>query len=161
MENKIEAFLKWAEDHGWKVQRYTTDAAIPAVITSRYGKLPEECLCFLRKTALLVTPDETGWFNCKSDFEGSSDSAFKWNELEVMSLQAAGSDESWKQRIRQFWDKHLPIFMSVKGGYSFYALDTSNGTVEYGYEPEFEEVESVASSFLEFLELIMTGRVKI
>ncbi len=161
MDGEVEAFLKWAEDHRWTVLRHTTDAELPAVVLSRYGRVPQPYLWFLRATALLATPDETGWFNCKSDFEGASDSAFKWNELEIISLQAARDDEGWKQRVTQFWDTHLPVFISVKSGYAFYAIDTGNGAVVYGYEPEFEEVEAVASSFLEFLAFIMTGQVKI
>src|SRR5262249_54847229 len=50
--------------------------------------------------------------------------------------------------------------MSVKGGYSFYAVDTSDGAVAYACAPEFEEVESAAPSFLEFLELITAGRAR-
>src|SRR5215471_8421133 len=86
---------------------------------------------------------------------------FKGNELEIMSLQAAGGDEGWKQRIRQFWHGYLHALMSVEGGHSFYAVDTSNGAAACACAPEFEEIESAAPSLLEFLELVTTGRVKI
>src|SRR5215469_7189507 len=124
MESKIEKFLDWAEDHRWKVRRYAGDTEIPAAILSRYENIPEEYLRFLRKTALLATPDETGWFNCRPDFEGASDSAFRWNEFEIISLQAAGHDEARRQDIRKFWDTNLPAFLSVKSGYAFHAINT-------------------------------------
>ena len=62
----------------------------------------------------------------------------------------------------RWWGEKLPIVMSVDGGYSFYAIDLSNnkGTIVKGYEPEFEEVEEVASSIEEFFELIMLNKIE-
>jgi len=76
-----------------------------------------------------------------------------------MSLRAAGGDERCKQRILQFW--HGYLLMSVEGGHSSYAVDTSNGAAACACAPEFEEIESAAPSLFEFLELVTTGRVKI
>src|SRR5262249_44846770 len=158
MDDTIEGFLAWAEARRWSVRRHRSDAVLPAVILSRYPQAPESYCRFLRTAALLVTPDEAGWFNCKADFDGASDAAFKWNELETMSLQGAADDESWTGRVMRFWDTHLPIVLSVKSGYAFYAIDVDNGAVVRGDEPEFEEVRVVAASFPEFLTFIMAGR---
>jgi len=51
--------------------------------------------------------------------------------------------------------------MTVKGNYSFYAIDVRNvpGAIFYGYEPEFEEIEKVSDSFLDFLRRIMKGTI--
>jgi len=102
---------------------------------------------------------KTGWFYCKSDFEVSLDSAFQLERARNHVLSGSGR---WRrqQRIRQFWHRYLLALMSVKGGYSFYAVDTSDGAVAYACAPEFEEVESAAPSFLEFLELITAGRAR-
>ena len=72
-----------------------------------------------------MMPDETGWFLCIDDFNGTSDSAYTWNEFEQISLQAAedSHDEEWKRSIIQFWDDHLPIFLSVRSGYAYYAIN--------------------------------------
>lgn len=97
----------------------------------------------------VVSADETSWFLCCDDYNGTSESAFKWNEFENLSLEAAGDDSEWKEEIRQWWDKRLPIIISVREGYSFYAIDLEggNGRIVRGEEPEFEEAEVVADSF--------------
>ena len=57
--------------------------------------------------------------------------------------------------IKSFWDKHLPILMSVKNGYSYVAIgigEFNNGKIFYGTEPEYEDVAIIANSFYEFKE---------
>jgi len=57
--------------------------------------------------------------------------------------------------IKSFWDKHLPILMSVKNGYSYVAIgigEFNNGRIFYGTEPEYEDVAIIANSFYEFKE---------
>ena len=89
-----------------------------------------------------------------------SDLAFKWNEFEELSLEVA-DDEEWKKDIKQWWDKKVPIIMSVKDGYTFFAIDLENnsGEIVRGEEPEFEEVEVVANSFFEFLDMVIKGEL--
>ena len=84
------------------------------------------------------------------------------NEFELLSLEAAMDDESWKSEITRWWDSYLPIVLSVENGYSFYAIDLTNdkGAIVHGYEPEFEEVEKVANTLEEFLELIMSNSIE-
>jgi hypothetical protein len=43
-----------------------------------------------------------------------------------MSLDSAEGDTEWKQEITKFWDRYLPIVLSVRDGYSYYATDTHN-----------------------------------
>lgn len=80
-----------------------------------------------------------------------------------MSLEVAEDDQEWKEEITAWWDKHLPIIMSVDDGYSFYAIDLTDAKecIVKGYEPEFEEVEKVADSIEEFLDLIMSNEIEI
>ncbi|MED4531270.1 hypothetical protein [Metabacillus fastidiosus] len=91
------------------------------------------------------------------------DIALKWNEFELISLEAAGGDNKWKSDITLWWDKYLPIVMSVDGSYSFYAIDLTNdiGAIVHGYEPEFEEVEKVAANLDGLFELIMSNKIKL
>ena len=53
--------------------------------------------------------------------------------------------------------------MSVDGGYSFYAINLKDGksSIVKGYEPDFEEVEEIAESFEEFIDLVIVGKVKL
>jgi hypothetical protein len=80
----------------------------------------------------------------------------------MLSLEAAMDDEIWKSEITAWWDRYLPIVMSVEDGYSFYAIDVTEdqGAVVRGSEPEFEEVDKVANSFEQFLEFIMSNAIK-
>ena len=42
-----------------------------------------------------------------------------------MSLDAEG--DSWIAEIKSFWNDHLPICLSLKDGYSYYALCLKDG----------------------------------
>jgi len=98
----------------------------------------------------VVSADDTCWLLTVQDYAGRSDSAFAWNEWELCSLDAAAEDLEWINQIKSFWDRHLPIAISVSGGYSYYALK-EDGTVVSGIEPDFEETSFVASSYAEFI----------
>ena len=61
--------------------------------------------------------------------------------------------------IRTFWDRHLPVLMSVAGDYEFLAIDQDTGAVVHGIEPEFEAVTVVADNWAGFCEAVIAGRV--
>ena len=100
-------------------------------------------------------------FNSIEDFNGESDSGFRWNEFELMGLDALKDDEESCDMIRQFWDNHIPILMSVKDGYRYLSIDLSPenyGKIYYGVEPEFEEsAEMVCDSFNHLLEMLSSN----
>lgn len=76
-----------------------------------------------------------------------------------MSLDAAEGDSSWIAEIKSFWNDHLPICLSLKDGYSYYALCLKDGTIVTGEEPEFEETTQVAPSFRDFLQMLCNGEL--
>jgi len=160
MDKKMGEFIIWANENGWDItEKSGLQLNLDSSITARYKEIPHEYLDFLSAVEKCMTPDEKTWFNCEDEFNNSSDSAFKWNEVELLSLEAAVNDDSWKSEITAWWDNYLPIVMSVDGGYSFYAIDLTKdkGAIVRGYEPEFEEVDKVADSLEEFLGLIMSN----
>ncbi len=61
--------------------------------------------------------------------------------------------------IKSFWNEHLPICLSLKDGYSYYALCLKDGTIVTGEEPEFEETTEVAPSFRDFLQMLCNGEL--
>ena len=143
---------------GWKVTA-SPDAEfiLPDEISQRYPSVPREILAFLSCLQLCTNPDETAWFLTRSDFEGAGGSAFRWNEFECMSLDAADGDPQWQSDIRSFWDSHFPFMLSVKSGYAYFAVCLTPeklGTVVSGCEPEFEEASEVSTSFAEFQEVL-------
>jgi len=122
--------------------------------------IPSEYAQFLQGVVRCVNPTETAWFICIDDYHAQPENSFRWDELECLSLAAAGGDESWVRSVREFWDTHLPYFVTVEQGYySYNAVDLVDGSVVHGESPEFEEVTTVAESFFGFLDSIVSGRV--
>ncbi len=161
MINKIGKFMIWANDNGWDIAKKSgLQLNLDSSIIARYKEIPNEYLEFLSVVEKCVTPNETTWFICENEFNNSSDTEFKWNEYELLSLEAAMEDAVWKSEITTWWDNHLPIVMSVEGGYSFYAIDLTSGAIVRGYEPEFEEVDKVANNLEEFLGLMMSNSIE-
>lgn len=163
MSNKINEFITWANENGWAITlNQDRKLNLCGDFISRYKEIPNEYLGFLSAVKQCVTPNEKTWFLCEDEYNNRSDDAFKWNEFELLSLEAAAEDDTWRSEITAWWDNYLPIVMSVENGYSFYAIDLSNeiGAIVRGYEPEFEEVEKVANQLEEFLDLIMTNSIE-
>ena len=161
MLGKVEVFLEWAKKNGWEVlKRQDCTLNLPGDVLKRFPNIPTEFLEFLKLIEICITPDEKSWFICQNEYNGNSDLAFSWDELEKISL--VEGDNSYNKPIIKFWDTHIPIALSVRSGYSYFALDLGSdfGSVVYGYEPEFEEPEKVASSFFEFLEMIMINSIE-
>ena len=61
--------------------------------------------------------------------------------------------------IISFWNKHLPIFLSVDGEYSYYAINTETGEVVSGYEPEYEDTTIAAEDFSIFIDKIISDEI--
>jgi hypothetical protein len=145
---------------GWHVALNETQTFnLPEQIQNRYPRIPFELSEFLSILKFCTNPNQTAWFLCESDFYGSNDSAYRWNEFELMELELAAQDNDsiWKSQTQQFWDNHFPFLLSVKTGYAFFAVDLhaeNYGAIVHGLAPEFREVSEVAKSFQEFLNLL-------
>ncbi len=163
MKKKYMEFINWAKENNWNlIEKNEISLKLKDDVALRYKSISSEYIELLKRVKQLISPSEKTWFLCEDEYNGNSDIAFKWNEFELLSLEVVEDDDEWKSEIISWWDEKLPIVMSVDGGYSFYAIDLSNnkGTIVKGYEPEFEEVEEVASSIEEFFELIMLNKIE-
>lgn len=139
---------------GWTVTRAANDRPLPSNLRARYPGLSGQVAGVLMSLETCVNPQETAWLLCRRDLEGQSDSAFAWNEWERMSLAAAGRDEQLQSEIRSHWDNHFPLLLSVKAGYSYYALVVAGeraGSIVHGFEPLFEDCSPEFESFDAFL----------
>lgn len=108
----------------------------------------------------LSSNDEAVWFLSAGDYTDSQDDAFSWAEFEIISRDAAQT-EAQSAAVSRFWDRHLPILLSVRGGYSYVAIVTSGvglGEVVFGTEPLFEETTLLADDFAGFLDAIAGSR---
>lgn len=156
---ELSAVIEWAEKNGWRSEPLTERRDIADhPILSKY-RLPIGYIGFLNGFSRLESGDEQSWFLFPDDFRDDADpSGFAWNEFERISAEAA-LDDCQAAEVREWWSRHLPILMSVRGGYSFYAIETDGGRVVQGAEPEFEEAWEVAECFEDFLEKIVSGEI--
>lgn len=125
------------------------------IILNRYQNLPKDYLNFLDEIGICATKDNKAWFNAISNFNNNVKSEFRWNEFELMSLQDYKDEtDADAKDIIEFWDQHLPILLSCRNFYCYFAISLlleNYGQIVYGSEPEFEETEFVANDFLEFM----------
>ncbi|MCR5837619.1 MAG: SMI1/KNR4 family protein [Lachnospiraceae bacterium] len=159
----INDFIEWLEENGWKVilndEKYNVSSN---VILNKYQGLPNSFVNLLEKCHRVESNDETIWFLCGGDYFYGSEDAFKWNEFELMSLEAAQNDAEWKKEILEWWKDKLPIILSVRNGYTFYAIEIDNsGAIVKGTEPEFENAIVVANNFDDFLKKIMNKTIEL
>lgn len=157
-----DKFLAYMENQGWTVEvNEEQKFCLPEPVKNRYTGYQESWMRFISIVKSLVRKDERAWFLCAEDYDIQGDKAWQWNEWELRSLEAAEDDTVWKKEIRQFWDNHLPFFLSLDSGYAYYAFSMEDGSIVYGMEPEFEECETVAESFEDFMEKVMSGRIQL
>ncbi|MFD2555915.1 hypothetical protein [Sphingobacterium tabacisoli] len=127
---------------------------------NRYPRVPAEYLDFLESFSLLSNKSDTTWFNSIEDFNEEGKGAFRWDEFERQSMEAVEGDDYLQQQVRYFWDSHVPFILSVEDGYSHFSIGVSEknwGKIYFGEEPEYEEVEWVADSFLMFMQALAGG----
>jgi hypothetical protein len=146
--------LKRLEALGWALRLEPSPAPLPETISQRYSWVPYSIQQFISEVDLAVSPDEKAWLLGSPDFRGSSHAAYVWNEWEKQSLQAASGQTDWTAAITSFWDQHMPIAMSVKSGYAYFAMRKKDSSIVCGEEPEFEETTVIAASLSEFLRLL-------
>lgn len=142
----------------WTFINSIQSTKLPQEILLRYPHIPSEVVNFVSLFSELSSPDDTSWFLSIDDYCGKSDSEYKWNEFELMSLEAANDDLEWSKEVTAFWDKYFPIYISVENGYEFAAVslhEKSLGHIVRGYEPEFEDIETVAGSLSAFIDTII------
>lgn len=158
----LNKFLNFMKEQGWNVELNSENTVCtPKIIEERYANIPLTWLDLIGTVKSIKNHEDTTWFLCADDFKTQPSDAFRWNEWEIISLENAEDDAQWEKEIKEFWDNHLPIMLSVEGVYSYYAVFTKDGSIVYGEEPEFEECTKAADSFDEFIEKIVNGEITI
>jgi hypothetical protein len=154
MDHEPTQFLEDLRKAGWRIELLPRRRSLPEPILRRYPWMPEDYRALAESCALVCSPDEKAWLLTEPDFAGTSASDYAWNEWEHQSLEAAGPDEAWKAKIVEFWDDHLPILLSVKSGYAYFAIEKRSLGIVCGEEPEYEEVTPIAPSLAACLRLV-------
>jgi len=159
--NKINEFIKWAQKNGWKISfRNNSETNLPQNIIERYI-IPEEYKAFLTIVEKCINSEGNMWFFCNNDYLRNEENSFRYNEFEIISLDAADGDDELINGIKNYWNEHLPIIFNVNGEYEYYAINIEDQKIVYGFEPEFEESIIVANNFIEFMDKIIRGEIKL
>lgn len=152
-----ESLLATITRSGWYVARREHSLALlPDHVKQRYARLPAEVESFLGGLEACINKQETVWFLTHHDYGQDRDGRFRWNEHELMCLDAAEGDQEEMDRIRAFWDNHFPFLFAVHSDYDYLAVDLSPeayGQIVHGSMPEPDQTSPVAPSFSEFVEL--------
>ena len=155
----MENFKRWSVDNAWVADLSDKRRPLPSSILSRYQNIPDAYMKFIENINHCHNADATTWFIICEGFTETDPDKWRYNEFELISLEAAADDSEWQRDITAFWTVHLPIILSVRDGYSYYAISIVDGSIVRGFEPEFEETETVAASFEEFLEKIISRKI--
>ena len=154
-DETIDEYLALLRSKGWTITEASGAAELNDEVRRRYARVPEQYLKFLSRVASCVNKDETVWFLCVADYNGTSEAGFAWNEFEKIDLEGAGDDTEWRDETVAFWDNHLPFLLSVAGEYahrSFRVTGETFGSVVDGYE-DVTAVSDFATSFADFIRL--------
>lgn len=149
MENAV--FIQLLSQQGWDIQPNTDTSDRGNLTNERANNAPEEFIDFMKLFDVCSNKTDDTWFLSYNDYNNQTYSAFPWNEFEQQSLDAAEADQI--DDVKQFWERHLPILMSVKNGYQYIAIgigEAHANKIFYGCEPEYEEVVLIADSFAAF-----------
>lgn len=150
-------FDTWAQENNWKIVK--NNNTLPKEIIDRYKNIPEDWLDFIDGYGSIMNGKENIWFLTAESYYPKSDDEWRYNEFELISLDAATGDDDFISEVIDFWNNHLPIIMSVGNGYEYYAIELDSGNIVCGFEPEFEEAEIVADSFSTFLKMLMNNEL--
>lgn len=146
MPELIRSAAESLQEAGWTSEPPTsTENGVPSPLRAA----PETVIRWVSSFSLLSNSDETVWFLSRDDYSTGAEGAFAWNECELLSIQAATTDDE-AVAVSRFWRRHTPILLSVRNGYEYLAV-RDDGAVVHGSEPEFEEAVVVFSHFEDLL----------
>lgn len=158
MKTFLLNFIDAMQKRKWNITLEQSNE-LPYVILDRYSFIPKDYMDFLYNIKSCSNESNTAFILCNDDFTHQDENRFFYNEFEKISYNAAIGDEEMQKKIKEFWDRHLPICISLKSGYSYYAINLDDLSVVKGEEVEFEETELIAPSFYEFLKILSKGEL--
>lgn len=154
----FENFMQFIKEKGWIIEEADGKGhMLPEVYRGKTGYFEE----IADKYSVIMNAEENVWFTVGETLEDEKsfedEGPFRWNTFMNMCINT--SDDGGKTE-REWWDKRFPFLLSVKyGEYEFFAVNTDDGSVEYGFEPLFEETEKVADSLDDFFNKAVSGEI--
>lgn len=155
-DQSLQEYLELLKSNGWRVELWdgATAPSLDPSLTQRYPRIPADYLKFLQRVKVCENADETVWFLCVDDYNGTNESEWSWNSMEEMDLDGE-DDETIRAEVVEFWNRHMPFMLSVGGEYAYLAFRVGEepfGSVVEGWEVLTEATER-AKSFEEFIRL--------
>ena len=155
-------FKQWIsrlEENGWRISAGDAGASLPESVTDRYP-VPAAWERFIAPVTQCVSGDGSVRFLTFADYQPQAQ-GIRWNEFELRSMAAAGSNHEKQAAVTSFWNYHLPVVLCSGGTSAYYAIDTQFGSVVYGTADAPESPEVIADSFTAFIQQIIDGTVKL
>lgn len=138
---------------GWTVSIGENAPLLTYAQQARYPSAPAQFTAFLGGILACHSPREQCWLYGPREYRVSDPKQFRWNECELMSLEAHDDDAAGAGAVRAFWDRHIPFMMAAHSDYDYLALRLGpQPGVVHGFAPEFEEPSLISDSFEAFLE---------
>lgn len=155
-DQSLQEYLELLKSKGWRVELWdgATAPALHPSFTLRYPRIPADYLKFLQRVKVCENAEETVWFLCIDDYNGTSGSEWSWNSMEEIDLDEE-DDEARRREVVEFWNRHMPFLLSVGGEYAYLAFRVREepfGAVMEGWEV-LTEANERAKSFEEFVRL--------
>lgn len=139
---------------GWDIQLSNAECvSLPSELSLQYATLPESFLLWLGLFDFCGNATQTSWFLSRLDYSASTNAEFRWNEIQLMSLEACGTEVE-RNKVNTLWQSHFPIALAVQSNYDYLAISLAAscfGAVVHGSAPEWESPATISSSFSEFL----------
>ena len=153
----LNAYLDVLRAAGWRVELTSGGGTtLNESFTLRHPRVPDDYRQFLDHVKFCANADETVWFLCGDDYNGTSEFDWAWNDMEKIGLEGAEGNQEKAAKVVEFWNRHLPFMYSVGGDYAYLAFRTTGeafGSIVDGYDIALTEVTDVARSFAEFITL--------
>lgn len=154
-DESLNLYLDVLRAAGWRVELTSGGGTtLNESFALRHPRVPDDYRKFLDHVKFCANADETVWFLCGDDYNGTSEFDWAWNEMEKIGLEGAEGNQEKTAKVVEFWNRHLPFMYSVGGDYAYLAFRTTTetfGSVVDGYDIELTEVTEVAHSFAEFM----------
>lgn len=181
----FDKFLETAKNKGWVIEEAVEKNVFPQVYRGHIDEFEE----ITEKYRLISDPDYTTWFvigeHLKCDdmialkykilggyeddmgtgltadkiIENATGLPYLWDTFKNISIGASMDNGETETK---WWDKHFPFIMSSKYGYDeFYAINTDDGSIEYGTEPMYEETDKVADTLEEFFQKVLCNDIEL
>src|SRR5512132_3688196 len=151
----MSVLLTELRKRGWTIEESEHPLSrLPDHIRARYPDVPSTVEEFLSALDVCHNGAEDAWMLTPAEFRKTDAEGFRWNEYELMALEAAEGEPDRQSEVRAFWNGHLPIMMAVHSGYDYLAVRLAQpnfGSIVHGFAPEWENASFVSRSFEEFL----------